>query len=390
MRNISGDFHPIVLQFGEGVETGTLNKSSIGSMQIILNNSTSGNIRSVINNWIDAMWYGSGRTINGTTTSDNLFLESHTYDTTGADRYDGCSDLYKGSLAFQTDVTVATTTGNSYGETITFAGGYNTDNLYTLSITGAADLRGTNIIGVDGATVNVDATSAASFDIVGGGIMNGGSILLGGSCGVNGSVFSSCARVVPDGGDFNNCTINNTTETGKGAVELITNTDLLVMSSLTFNGYTGKYALYIPASITGTITLNGFIGDGSGTDVYWSAVGGTLTINKANGTNFTTWGSGGGTVELVSSVSMNINVKDSSGNDVVGALVYVDEDLEAAGEIVNTATDSNGDVATSYSGGATSATIRVRKYGYKANVGSISLTADSNTNVVLITDPQQN
>ncbi len=389
-RLVSGDFHPIVAQFGEGAETGTLDETSIADIQIILDNSSSGNIRSVINNWIDAMWYGVGRIIGGSTASDKLFTESHTLDTTTNDSYDGCSELYKGSLSYQTDVEITTTTGNSYGEIVNFAGGYNTDDAYTLLISGTADFQGTSIVGTDGATVAIDATTATSFDMTGGGVTNGGAILLGGSCGVDGSVFTTCARVVPNAGDFSNCTINDTTESAKGAVEIITDTDLLTMSNLTFNNYTGKYALYIPASVTGTITLNNFVGDGSGTDIYWSAVGGTLTVNKANGTNFTTYGSGGGTVDIVASVSIAVNVKNESAVDMSGALVYIDEDLGSAGNIINTTTDGNGDVATSYSGVATIATVRVRKYGFKPYKGTISLTSDSSINVTLITDPQQN
>ena len=75
--------------------------------------------------------------------------------------------------------------------------------------------------------------------------------------------------------------------------------------------------------------------------------------------------------------------------NISGAYVYVDEDLELAGNIVNTTTDVNGDVSTSYSGAATSATIRVRKYGYKPYVTTISLLTNSATNVRLVTDPQQ-
>ena len=168
-------------------------------------------------------------------------------------------------------------------------------------------------------------------------------------------------------------------------------TDTLFMVDLIGSGGSTDIgsAIYIPASVTGTITLDNFTGDGSGTDIYWAGTAGTLTVNKANGTNFTTWASAGGTVDIVSSVSIAINVKDQLAAPVVGALVYVDEDLAAAGEIVNTVTDVNGDVNTSYSGGAPSATVRVRKYGFKPYVGTISLGSDSTTNVTLITDPQQ-
>ena len=206
---------------------------------------------------------------------------------------------------------------------------------------------------------------------------------------VSSSVIDGCDKITPSGSLLSSITIANTTESTTGALEFTDATSITNCSDITFTSFAGKYAVYIPATITGTITLDNFTSDGSGTDVYWAGTTDTLTINKSNGTNFTTWSSAGGTVSLVSSVSIAINVKDSAGVPIENALVYIDEDLEVVGEIVNTLTDVNGDVATSYSGGATSATVRVRKYGYKFNVGSISLTSDSNTNVVLITDPQQ-
>jgi len=66
------------------------------------------------------------------------------------------------------------------------------------------------------------------------------------------------------------------------------------------------------------------------------------------------------------------------------------EDLDAAGNITNTTTDVNGDITqASYTGAASSATLRVRLYGYKAYLSTITLTQDSATNVTLISDPQQ-
>ncbi len=388
-RKISGDFHPVVLEFGQGTETGTLNKSSIGSFTITVDNSSSGNIRSVINNWIDAMYYGTGRTIGGTTTNDELFKESHTADTTTNDTYDGCSELYKGSLAYQTDVTVNTSTGNSYGETVTFAKGYNNSGLYTLTISGTADFKNTNILGADGAKVSFTSVGATSFDMSGGGITNGGTVKFDSGQTISSCVLTSCDEVDTNGATFSNVTISDTTESTTGALICNSSSEINSMSNITINNYSSKYAIYIPASVTGTITLNNFQVDGSGTDVYWGGTSGTLTINKSNGTNVSTSSSGGGTVDIVSSVSIAVNVKNQSGTNIQDALVYIDEDLESAGNIYNDVTDSNGNISTSYSGSATDATIRVRKYGFKPFVTTVSLSTDSSTNVTLITDPQQ-
>ena len=247
----------------------------------------------------------------------------------------------------------------------------------------------TSLFGHTDAPLRMTTEAGATYTATGGGFEGLSATTLDSDQNISNAVITACKALSPNGALMTNCSIGSTTETVTGSLDLINSTDLDTLSKLTFNEYTGLYALYIPASITGTITLNNFVGDGSGTDVYWAGTSGTLIINKSNGTNFSTWASGGGIVSLVSSVSIGVNVKDQSAGNVVGALVYIDEDLGSAGDIVNTTTDVNGDVATSYSGGATSATVRVRKYGFKPYVGTISLASDSQTNVTLITDPQQ-
>lgn len=387
-RAVAGQwkFNSHCIQFGNN--GGTLTLASFAGFDVRCDNSNSGNIRSVLNTYIDAVYFGSGRIISGTTTLDKLFKESNDLDIS-SDTYDGCTLEFSGEIFAQTDVEVTTTLGNSYGETLVFRNMPNTDNTYTLKVTGIADLLNTAIKAETGATVSIDTLGATSFDMLGGSISNALTTKLATGQTVDGTVFTSCGQIDTNGATLSNITINSTTEALLGALYIADATELGLMSNVTFNEYTGKFAIYIPATVTGTITLNGFIGDGSGTDVYWAGTTGTLTINKAGGTNFITSSTAGGIVEIVSSVNIDINVKDEAGVNVLGALVYVDEDLLTAGNIANTTSDVSGNVATSYSGGATSATIRIRKYGYKFAVRSISLSSDSSTNVVLITDPQQ-
>jgi len=249
------------------------------------------------------------------------------------------------------------------------------------------DLSDSSISGANGSTFSYDGADVALN-------LSGGSsvacqAIFDSTDTLNGHVFAGCPAVKPNGASVSNIAISSTLEASTGALEIVSSSDLLNISGVTFSKYSGKNALYIPASVTGTISLNGFIGDGSGTDVYWAGTSGTLTINKSGGTNLSSWNSAGGTVSLVSSVSIDVHVEDQSGSDIVGAYVYIDEDLESAGEIINTTSSSTGDVSTSYSGSATSATVRIRKYGFKPYSGTISLTSDTNLNVTLVTDPQQ-
>lgn len=303
-RDVSGDFHPSVLQLDQGIASGTYVPNNHDEFEVVIDNSASGNIRSVTNNWIDTIHYGNGRTIAGTTASDKLFLESHIADTTTSDEYDGCSELYKGSLAFQTDIIVDTTTGNSYGETVNFAYARNTDNAYTLSITGTVNFQGTSIIAGTGVTVAFTSVGATSFGMTGGGIVNGASIDFDSGQTITGAVFTACDEVDTNNATFENCTINNTTETTTGSLIIVSAAELGNMDNINFNGYSAnnRYAVYIPASVTGSITLPSFIFDDPSSTycLYWAGTGGTLTVNRGGTTNLetTAWSSAGGTVYI--------------------------------------------------------------------------------------------
>ena len=326
-RKISGDFHPIVLQFGQGTITGTLNKTSIADIQIIVNNSASGNIRSVINNWIDAMWYGSSRTLTGTTTSDKLFAESQITDTSGSDRYDGCAELYKGALAFQTDLIMNTTTGNSYSETINFAGGYNTNDAYTISITGTSVWKSTNLIGVDGAKVSVVSSSATVFSIDGGGVSNGGTHIFGSGQNIKNAVFSNTTAITQGACNFENNTINtsglvtvsstgtctnNLFSKGTASASLLL-ADLSHAPNNTFISDGSNHAVELSSIGSGTMSWSGnttsYDVGSSGSpvtptntgneDIYVNVAAGTLTINVATGATTPSIRSAGATINVV-------------------------------------------------------------------------------------------
>ncbi|MCP4442837.1 MAG: hypothetical protein GY810_28360, partial [Aureispira sp.] len=104
-------------------------------------------------------------------------------------------------------------------------------------------------------------------------------------------------------------------------------------------------------------------------------------------------GTGAGQIYIVEGlITLNVNVKDNANPPVAisDALVYIDEDLDSGGSIANTTTDTNGDITQAdYVGAVTTATLRVRKYGYKSYIGTVSLTVDTITSITLIPDPQQ-
>lgn len=97
-------FRPMVYELTASDKTIT----PITNLAINFNNSSSGNIRSIINTWVDKILVGARRVISGTTTNNKLFKESNDIDTsTGT--YDGVSQEYFGGLVYNWDIEIAGT-----------------------------------------------------------------------------------------------------------------------------------------------------------------------------------------------------------------------------------------------------------------------------------------
>ena len=334
-REVTGEFHASCLQFGEGTLTGTLNRTAVATFRAIVNNSVSGNIRSVTNNWIDAMHYGNGRIIAGTTASDELFLESHISDTVTNDEYDGCSELFPSGLAFQTDVTINTTTGNSYGEIISFVSALNTNGVYKVDVTGTSVFKGTFLIGQAGAIIGFDSSGATAFSWTAGGITNGDAVAFTSGQTVSGVVLTACKEIDTNGANLSSSTITGTTETTTGSLIINSSTEAAAISDMQFLSYSAnsRYAIYVPASVTSFTMDNWQFDDPNNTAdfaLYWAGTEGTLTISATNGTNLAVAGctSAGGTVSITQSVPIEVK------NVVSGSAVRM------------STIDSNGDEST--------------------------------------------
>jgi len=114
--------------------------------------------------------------------------------------------------------------------------------------------------------------------------------------------------------------------------------------------------------------------------------GSAITVQKGGSSNPSS--SEGSAVSFVSSVTIDIHVQNEAKADIATAYIYINDDDAGTAE-VNTTTDANGDVNTAYAGAVTAATLRIRKYGYKPFKDSVSLAANINRTITLITDPQQ-
>jgi len=401
IQDVTGEFHCFALDIAGGTETGTFAPASFSSLKIEVNNSSSGNIRSVINNWIDAMYFGRGLTFKGASDSnDKMFAEATALDELTANKYGVLINVNE-QLFAQGDVVFddggSTVTQKSNGENLVFTKKINTTNTYRLILLGntnTVSFTNTNISATDTARFDFDSSGTInSFTMSGGSFKKASSIAFKTGQTISGVSFTECGEIDTNGATISSCNIISTIETTTGSLVINSSTELGNMSKLNFYDYhdNSRYAVYIPSSVTGTITLTDFVFDNpsSAYCLYWAGTG-TLVVNRGGTTNLSNYTSPG-TVTIQSSVSIDVHVEDQSTSDLQDAWVYIDTNpsIGDTADIVNTQTNSSGDVNTSYSGAASSAAIRIRKYGYKPYSGTISLLADSNTNVTLITDPQQ-
>jgi hypothetical protein len=199
----------------------------------------------------------------------------------------------------------------------------------------------------------------------------------------------------------NGATLTNFTVDLSRAISAVVSASLSELINGTFASAGTGYAVDL-GTISATISMawdcsdSGYAAtDGStGNETILVSVdsGQTLTINvNAGKTTPTINNVGAGTVVVLSgSVSINVNVKDETGLNIENALVYIDDDLGVIGNLANTLSDASGNITQiDYSGVSTVATLRIRLYGYKPHLGTISLTQNSTTNIILNNHPQQ-
>lgn len=339
-RAVAGQwqFNSHMLQF-----SGSLTLANFASVAINVDNSSSGNIRSVLNHYIDAIYYGTGRTISGTTTTDKLFKESNDVDQS-SDVFDGCTLEFSGGIDAQTDITVSTTTGNSFGETLTFREVPNTDNDYTLTIGGTADFRAMAVSAANSnVTVNLVSSGATACPITGGSLVGAGTTTFKASEDIKGVVFTDRTSVSQNGSNFEDNTINTSGAIDVLATGTFTNNiinkstsplTVVSLATLDTNSFISSGTGYgidlgtiaATQSMTWNSSLSGYVTGTAGTDVGVTPTGNeailvsvdsgqTLTISVASGASIPSVANSGlGTVDVVSSFSLTLTGIDSGVN----------------------------------------------------------------------------
>jgi len=133
----NGAWKCFVLDLAGGTETGTFDSSDVNDIEVTIDNSASGNIRSVINNWIDVMRFGTGLT--ATNTDFNL-VDIAAEDQLEANQY-GVLENIDGIIFCQGRLTIgngaATTTFNSDNEVLVFKDLAISTGLYELNFVGS-------------------------------------------------------------------------------------------------------------------------------------------------------------------------------------------------------------------------------------------------------------
>jgi len=370
-KAIGGNFVPSVIDYvNKGASTGTFVPASFAVMRVILDNSSSGNIRSVINNWIDAIYYGPGHTISGTTTTDKIFKEAAAIDQNGTSEY-GILEDYKGTVYSHGDIDLTGTALTSIGEALTFVDTINGYDRYNFDISGTVVFTNTSIKAEGVVDFDMDASGATAFSMTGGSITQANALTLSSGQTLKGVVLtdvnSSSIANAPENcvwnlsglitltgsGTLVNCTINE--GTGTAAVET---DDLDLLDGNTFVSDGTGHAVNMPTLIIADDTMgwdcteSGYAAtDGStGNETIKVNVdtGITLTVNVATGASTpTVYNTGAGTVSVVSGlITIAINVKDdSTGLNLESAHVWLGKDSDKS-TIINGATDSSGNIST--------------------------------------------
>jgi len=339
---VSGDFSPIALDYvNNGIETGTYDPPNHSEIDILVDNNASGNIRTVINTWVDAIYFGEGLVINGTTDLDKVFMEAAAIDQTAVNRF-GILENYNGNIFCQGDLTLNGIL-TSEDERFTFVGNSNGYDRYNLHLLGNIIFTNTSIfISGVGKDYDMDCSTALSFTMSGGSINGANIFVIGSGQNLNdvilnnvadstisndtaNCVFNTCGQVtVTAGGSLTTCALNDSIDSaasstpelalldeceflssGTGhAVEL---TDLGT-GSMVWNCTTVNYdAGAIASPVVGTNTGN--------EDIFVNVASGTLTINVVDGSTIPSIRTAGAIVNVAAAL---VDLKFTLNPSIIG------------------------------------------------------------------------
>lgn len=205
--------------------------------------------------------------------------------------------------------------------------------------------------------------------------------------------FRRCGQVTQGGASLTTCTFDESAAAVAIVVDSLTDLDKCV-----FNSSGVGHAINL-GTIAASVSMDwkcfdyGYAAQGgtaaNRTILVNVATSQTLTLNKAAGTTSPTYyNTGAGNVVVQASVAIYFLVQNEAKTPLQTAYVYINDDDAGTAEL-EAATDVDGEVDTSYAGAVTSATLRIRKYGFKPFKDTVDLSSAINRTITLIADPQQ-
>jgi len=305
----SGGWLNIVVYADSTPTSGSVNPSNVTSLGVRVVSASKP--RRIENTWIDYLRYGDGLIVTGSGSFEDVVLADLNRGWGIVEKNQGIYFLY-GSIQFG-NVGVSTIV-NEVGKVFSFANANVSPSLYKIVL---YDDTGNSSFTFDGCVfttagpsflLDFDNIGSSTLTFTGNTVQKANKVYFLGNyakCNVSGNVFDGCGEIYPQGCKFENNKIVNTRAT-TGAVVFSSASEVLSAKNLQFQNYAGKNAVYLTAGVTGSITLDNWQFDRSGTDIYWAGTSGVLNVYLTNGSNAKTWNSAGGTVNFIASVSLEV------------------------------------------------------------------------------------
>jgi len=292
---------------------GTLDLSAVTKISWLTDNSNSGNIRIVDNTNLDAIRFGTGLTLTGTSYS---LMDAALNDELIANKY-GILEILDGNIHCQGRIThgngATTTTFNSTDEEIVFKDVIVSSNLYQYNFVGSGNvsvIKGFVTKGAGSATFALDASDVnADVTISGSTFIRAGLIDFASTSDVQTSVFNNCGQIDPSTGTFKNNSISNYVG-ADGA--LLWPSDDSNIADLTFAICDNDVEYDVNSDSTATF-VNITHDDNTGDYDVNNTSGAAVTINLNGTSNANSYNPAGDTVTFNATVTLTFTVESDSG-----------------------------------------------------------------------------
>lgn len=363
---------------GDVADTGTFNSSSVATINIIMDNSSSGNIRSVTNCWIDAIRFGNNVDVYESTATAfdfgdiETFLNSETNKTGILAR-----NPETGILELQGKLTISgngtDTNFTSTTELLAWVDNAVADNYYSIVFEDSDldvvidSLTMTSYGTSDNTRPDFDANgTVGSFTMKGSAFLRGGTHVYKASQSITNTKFNDCQQVDPSTSTFTDNIFSNYSEaTTNGALLWPTSGNVSYCSFINCDE-----GVEILQTVDQTFSGMTFDDVGGNFDVHLNNGGTSIEVAKTNGSNPNSYtATGGGVVTFTASFDHVLE-----GLELNTEVTYVTANTSTElFHVENASTsDGNGKYKTTYThGGGASVDILIHHIDYQPDISNI-------------------